>query len=274
MIDDDPIGRQNFRRAIAVPDERIDLGRAALYLAQEDDPHLDPEATLATLDRMAQALHSRLPPERYPLRVIHTINDYLYGELSFCGNRQDYYNPRNSFLHQVLAHRTGIPISLSLVYLELARRIDFPMVGIGMPGHFLIQPDFEGAGIFVDAFEGGEILFEQDCQAKLQQIYQQPVSLERHWLQPIGNRQFLARMLTNLKAIYLERQDVARTLAAVERIVLLFPEAARERRDRGLLYYQLGDRQAAARDLAYYLQCEPNARDAATIRRLWAELAG
>jgi regulator of sirC expression with transglutaminase-like and TPR domain len=196
----------------------------------------------------------------------------LYDDLGYKGNTSDYYDPRNSYLNEVIDRHTGIPITLSLVYLEIARRLDFPMVGIGMPGHFLIRPEFEDTGIFVDAFNQGEILFEQDCEQRLAQIYGHPVPLQPMFLQPVSPRQLLVRMLTNLKFIYLNRKDLARALAVVEYILLLLPDAAMELRDRGLLYYQLGYKSNASQDLEIYLAMLPNAEDADAIRRLLEQL--
>ncbi|WP_445173307.1 SirB1 family protein [Microcoleus sp.] len=265
---DFPIARQLFYQEINQPDASIDLAKAALYMALEEYPNLEPEEYLNALDTIADEVRSRLPAQNYPLRIIQTINTYLYGELQFAGNDADYYDPRNSFLNEVIDRRTGIPISLSLVYLEVAKRIDFPMVGIGMPGHFLIRPDFEDAGILVDAFNGGEILFPEDCQARLSQIYGQPMELQPAFLAPVSRRHLLGRMLGNLKAIYLQQRDTLRVLLAIERILLLFPEALGERRDRGILYYQVGRLAEARHDLELYLRNAPNASDAATIRQL------
>jgi len=264
--------RQLFHQEINQPDNSIDLAKAALYVALEEYPNFEPEAYLNVLDSIADEVRSRLPPQNYPLRIIQTINRYLYDDLQFTGNDADYYDPRNSFLNQVLDRRTGIPISLSLVYLEVAKRIDFPMVGIGMPGHFLIKPDFEDAGIFVDAFNGGEILFPEDCQGRLSRIYGQPMELQPAFLAPVSPRQLLGRMLANLKAIYLQQRDALRVLGAIERILLLFPEALLERRDRGILYYQMGRFAEARHDLELYLRNAPNAEDAARIRLLLERL--
>ena len=260
--------RQLFYREINQPDSSIDLAKAALYIALEEYPNLEAHEYLNILDTMADEVRDRLPAQNYPLRVIQTINRYLYEDLQFAGNDADYYDPRNSFLNQVIDRRTGIPISLSLVYLEVAKRIDFPMVGIGMPGHFLIKPDFADAAIFVDAFNGGEILFTEDCQDRISQIYGQPMELQPAFLAPVSRRQFLGRMLGNLKAIYLQQRDAVRVLGAIERILLLFPDALGERRDRGILYYQLGRFTEARSDLQLYLRNDPNAPDAAMIRQL------
>ena len=262
------LGWQNFYREIDRPDEQINLAKAALFFARSEYPHLDIEEYLNAIDTMAEELRDRLPETRYPLKVIQTINQYLFEDLGFKGNTSDYYNPSNSFLNEVIERRTGIPISLSVVYLEVATRLEFPMVGIGMPGHFLIRPDFEGAAIFVDVFNRGEVLFEQDCQDRLQQIYQRQVKLEQHFLAPVSNRQILARMVTNLKHIYLKLNQFAKALKTIEAILMLFPQNPQEIRDRGLVYYQLRQLPNACQDLEFYLAMLPNARDSHTIRQL------
>jgi regulator of sirC expression with transglutaminase-like and TPR domain len=263
----------NFYSEINQPDEQIDLAKAALYIAQEEYPDLDTDEYLNALDVMALEVEERLPAERYPLRVIQILNQYFFNDLGYIGNTSDYYDPRNSFLNEVIDRRIGIPITLSLIYLEVARRLDFPMVGINMPGHFLLRPSFEDAGIFVDAFNQGEILFEQDCEARLAQIYGRPVQLQSSFTAAVSSRQLLARMLRNLKFIYLNRSDLPKALSVVERILLLFPDAPTELRDRGLIYYQLGYWSKAVHDLEIYLAILPNAEDASVIRRLLEQLS-
>ncbi len=265
---DFPLARQQLYQAIHQPEAQINLAAAALYIAQEEYFDLDVESYLNALDTMAEEVRERLPVESYPLRIIQTINQYLYQDLGFTGNTGDYYNPRNSFLNDVIDRRTGIPIALSLVYLEIAQRLDFPMVGIGMPGHFLIRPNYGDMELYVDAFHNGEILFPQDCQERLSQIYGQPIELQPDFLAPIGPRQFLVRMLTNLKHIYLTQNQLAKSLAAIERILLIVPDAVGELRDRGILYYQLGRWSEACQDLEVYLANSLAARDGELIRKL------
>lgn len=248
------------------------MARAALYIAQEEYPDLDPEEYLNTLDTMAFKLQEHLPSWRYPLRMIQCINQYFYEEFDFSGNNIDYYDPRNTFFNDVIERRTGIPITLALVYMKVVRRLNFLMVGIRIPGHFLIPPDIEDIGIFVDAFNGGEVIFAQDCQDRLSQIYQQSVTLQPEFLAPVTNRQFLARMLTNLKYIYLKQQDLEKSLGTVERILLLFPGTSLELRDRGLLCFQLGMFSQAMEDLQTYLVKIPDAEDADVIRQLLEKL--
>jgi regulator of sirC expression with transglutaminase-like and TPR domain len=263
----------NFFREINQPDESINLAASALYIAQDEYPDLEVDAYLNSLDVMASEVEERLPIERYPLRMLQCLNQYFYEDLGFTGNTRDYYDPRNSFLNEVIDRRTGIPITLSLVYLEVARRLDFPMIGVNMPGHFLIRPDFEDAGIFVDAFNRGEILFEQDCEQRLSQMYGHPVPMQPSFMASVSSRELLARMLRNLKFIYLNRNDFAKALKSVERILMLLPEVPSELRDRGLLYYQMGDESKAVQDLEIYLAILPNAEDAPAIRRLLEQLS-
>jgi regulator of sirC expression with transglutaminase-like and TPR domain len=202
-----------FFAEINQSDRDIDLARAALYIAQTAYPDLDIESQIQLLDKMAEQVAKRLPESRYPLLVIRTINDYLYGDLGFTGNNSNYYDPRNSFLNDVLARRTGIPITLALVYLEIARRIGFPMIGIGMPGHFMIRPDFEDSEIFIDTFNHGEILFAEDCRQKLMNIYQQNIPALTAALVPsVTKRQFIARMLNNLQVIYIDQGELAQAM--------------------------------------------------------------
>ena len=264
--------RQNFYQETQKPDECIDLAKAALYIAQEEYPEIDTEKYINILDWMGEELSTRLPATKYPLRIIQNINEYIYDDWGFQGNNNDYYDTRNSFLNQVIDRRVGIPISLSLIYLEVARRIDFPMVGVGMPGHFLIRPDFEDMDIFVDTFNRGEILFSQDCQDRLNQIYQQNVNFKPEYLTTVSKRKFLERILNNLKIIYVHQQDLEKALAAVERKLILFPDSSIEIRDRGLLLFHLGDFSQAIIDLENYLEIVPKSEDVSTIRSLVSQL--
>lgn len=258
----------NFYQEIDCADEQIDLAKAALYFAQAEYLDLDVDNYLEIIDAIALEIEFQLPCERYPLKTIQTINEHLYNYLQFQGNKKNYYDPENSFLNRVIDRQLGIPISLSVVYLAIAKRLNFPMVGIGMPRHFLIRPEFEEVGIFVDAFNGGEILFEHDCQAKLQQTYQQPVELNPSWLEPVSNKQILVRMLNNLKIIYLHRRELDKALSIISSIVKILPENITEIRDRGLLYYQINRWSEAIIDLEYFLKVSPYSDDAPMIEIL------
>lgn len=267
-----PNARERFIQEIQQPDDAIDLAAAALYIAQEEYPELDCDAYLHRLDTMAQQLRTRLPVDRYPLKIIRAINAYLYEAQGFMGNTQHYYDPRNSFLNQVLDRHTGIPITLALVYLELARRIDFPMAGVSLPGHFLIRPTVDEMAIFVDAFHKGEVMFEEDCHDRIKMLYGPDANLRPDHLLPIGPRPFLSRILMNLKVIYLQQQDIPRTLAVIDRILLLMPDSVYERRDRGLLYYRQGQLQSALDELEHYLGSQPDAQDAFEIQQIVSQI--
>lgn len=262
----------NFYAEIDQSDSEINLARAALLIAQQEYPDLEVGAYLHALEVMAVEARGFTIDEEYPLRIIQCLNEYFYDELGFVGNKNNYYDPRNSFLNQVIDRKTGIPITLSLIYLEVCQRLDFPMVGINLPGHFLIRPEFEDTGIFIDPFNRGEILFEQDCEERLAKLYGRPIPMQPEFLQPVNKRQFLARLLTNLKFIYLNQRDLKKALTNVEYILLLFPDAVSERRDRGLLYFQLGLGSQAVQDLEIYLAMRPKAEDANTILQLLDQL--
>ncbi|MEA5536571.1 transglutaminase-like domain-containing protein [Crocosphaera sp. XPORK-15E] len=259
---------QSFLQATNQPDHQINLAKASLIYAKYEYLQLDIDEYIQALDTITEEIKKRLPETRYPLQVIKTINQYLFEDLGFQGNNKDYYDPRNSYLNEVIERRTGIPITLSVVYLEIAKRLNFPMVGIGMPGHFIIRPEFEDAGFFVDVFNEGEILFKEDCELRLQTIYQKSLTLEPHFLTPVSNQQILGRMLTNLKYIYLNRQEYPKMLRMIELLLLLFPNHPIEIRDRGLLYYQLRQWEKATADLQLYLSILPTAQDRETIRQL------
>ncbi|MEX0267618.1 SirB1 family protein [Leptolyngbyaceae cyanobacterium UHCC 1019] len=268
----DLVGRRLFGQEIRQPDEAINLERAALYIALEEYPDLDVDAYINALDEMAAAVKERMPAEWYPLKILKTIQQYLYEDLGYSGNRTEYYDPRNSFLNEVIDRRTGIPITLSMVYLAIARRINFPMVGINLPGHFIIRPIAEDMEIFVDPFHGGDILFLQDCEDLLVKVFDRRVALQPEYLAPVSNRQLLGRLLTNLKVIYVNQRNFPKAAQACERILLLFPDAPLEHRDRGVLYYR-SDRLAEARqDFERYLQLSPQAEDAQVIQEILDEM--
>jgi regulator of sirC expression with transglutaminase-like and TPR domain len=263
---DNQLRWHNFYQEVSQPE--IDLAKASLYFAQAEYFDLDPQEYLNILDTIAAEIDARLASERYPLKVIQTINQYLFNTLGFRGNQKNYYDPDNSFLHKVLDRKLGIPISLSVVYLAIAKRLDFPMQGVGLPGHFLIRPDFEDAEIFVDPFNRGEIMFEDDCQQKLDETYQQKFKLDPNWLAPVSNKEILVRMLNNLKFIYLHRREIDKALATMSAILKIQPEKTAEIRDRGLLYYQLNRWSEAIIDLQYYLKVNPHSDDAPIIEVL------
>ncbi|MEL7069163.1 MAG: tetratricopeptide repeat protein [Cyanobacteria bacterium J06581_3] len=258
---------QRFYQEVQKSEGRINLAAAALYIAQEEHWDMDPARYLRRLDEMAKVVRSRLPARRYPLKVIQTINDYLFKELKFSGNQADYYNPENSHLNCVLDRRLGIPISLSLVYLEIAHRVRFPMVGVGMPGHFLVRPVIEDMEVFVDPFHDGEVLFVHDCQQRFEEMF--PQSLWRpEFLGGVMPKAFLSRMLMNLKAIYIQQEADKKAVAVLDKLLILMPSESQQMRDRGLLHHRLHNYGLAKQDLEGYLRSQPKAPDSHHIQQV------
>jgi regulator of sirC expression with transglutaminase-like and TPR domain len=258
--------RQLFTEMVRRPEEEIDLDRAALLIAKEEYPALEVEEYLRRLDRMAQEVRRRLEGIRDPLGVIQTMNRYLFEEEGFTGNTEHYYDPRNSFLNEVLDRKTGIPILLSLLYMEIGRRIEFPIFGVGFPGHFLVKSPSEHGEILIDPFNKGAILSYTDCQARLDQIYGGTVRFQEQFLAKATKKQILTRILQNLKGIYIREQNYPKAFSAIERILLINPNHPQEIRDRGLVYYNLERYIQALADLERYVKMIPDAPDAELIQ--------
>ena len=255
------------------PEEEIDLDWAALVLAATEYPELDIAQETAALDSLAAGAARRLGDRRDPLSCVNTLSEYLFDELGFRGNEDEYYDPRNSYLNEVLVRRLGIPITLSLVYIEAGRRLGVPLFGVGMPGHFMVRHR-DVDDLFVDPFHGGILLTEEECADRVRQVTQTEIVWDRRYLAPIGNREFIARMVRNLKGAYLDRQDYTRALRMIDWLLAAQPEAAHERRDRGIVSYQLGKYAQALDDLRAYLASPSPVGDAEAIRGLIARIEG
>lgn len=267
--------RQKFWKITHIPDQDLTIDHlleGALAIAWEEYPHMDLGHYRAKFEAMVSDLQPRLDKIHYPLKVIQEINRYLFDEQGFDGNDRDYYDPRNSFINDVLDRRLGIPLSLSIIYMLLGDRLGLAMDGISFPGHFIIRPQHPDLEIFIDPYNKGEILFPEDCAAKLTQLYGQEMPLDPEYLQPVGIRRILDRLLTNLKLIYLRRQEPAKALAAIERSLMLHPDVPTQWRDRGLICYQLGRYVEARVDLENYLKRIPDAGDRSIILQLIEEI--
>jgi regulator of sirC expression with transglutaminase-like and TPR domain len=262
---------EEFERVAGLPDQDIDLARAALLIAAVEYPNLDLEHQLGILDSLAAAASRRLGQRREPLSCVNALSGYLFDEVGFRGNQEDYYDPRNSYLNQVMERRLGIPITLSLVYIEVGKQLDVPLVAIGMPGHLLLRHQ-EETDLFIDPFYGGILLAEEECAQRLREIAGANIPWNSSYLTPISNREFIARMLRNLKSIYLQQQDYQRVLPIIDRLVVLQPRAEHERRDRGMVRYQLGYYQAALEDLQQYLDSGTSSEDARRVARLVGQI--
>jgi len=262
-----PIPRARFAEIAALPDERIDLAEAALWIAAEEQPGLDPSPWLERLDGMAKRLRPQLAGVRDHLDRVGRLAGFLAEEVGLRGNAEDYYDPRNSLLNEVLARGLGIPITLALVYMEVGRRADVPLDGVGFPGHFLLRHSLHPQLLF-DPFEGGRPLTEDDCRSMLDRLSGGTLAFDARLLKPASPRQILIRMLNNLRRIYLHRGEFLRTLSALDRVLLLDPDDVGARRDRGLLSLRWGDPDCGIEDLRRYLALEPEAPDHQAIESL------
>jgi regulator of sirC expression with transglutaminase-like and TPR domain len=264
-----------FEQLASLPDECLDVARGAALIARDTYASLDVEGLLQRFDEMAaplmpRALHT-LPLEQQA----DAISRYVYGELGFRGNEQDYYDPRNTLLPDVLDRKLGIPITLSLVYCEVARRCGILARGISFPGHFLtrVDPREGGAGpVIVDPFFAGRRLDRGELSKLLERTAPaQKAGVDEH-LVPASPRAILVRMLINLKWIYATRGDFARALLALDRIISLTPDSIPALRERGMLAARLGAVESARADLSRLLELVTQAADAASITRQLEEL--
>lgn len=264
--------RAQFALQVARTDDELELDRAALLIAAEEYPHLELAPYLAQLEDIAAQARSHDNTQASPITRLLRLNDLLFDELGFCGNLGNYFDARNSFLSDVLERRTGIPITLSVVYMEVARRVGLRVLGVGMPGHFLVKYQDEGNEILLDPFHGGRLLAEEDCFEMVLQMYQGRIVFERSFLNAVSKKQILMRMLQNLKGIYARAADHHKTLSVIERALLITPEALNEVRDRGLVNAALGQINPALADLESYLRRAHEAKDAEAIKEKITQL--
>jgi regulator of sirC expression with transglutaminase-like and TPR domain len=251
-----------------IEDESVDILRAALTLSRIHEPFLDMERYVHRVDELAARVAVKIDDPDDPVQIIAAMNDVLFREEMFRGNTVDYYSPRNSFLHDVLERRLGIPITLALVYMEVARRVGFQLFGVGMPGHFLLKHyDVDGHSILIDAFERGSIVTEEDCRQKLDSIYSGQVALQPEFLLPVTRRQMLTRILNNLRSIYLSQRDFRRAVQVVDLILVIYPRSPEDMKQRAVLRYNLNDFRGALSDFEEYVKMSPDASDAEEIKQ-------
>src|SRR5690349_16792281 len=263
-----------FSELLSQEDDRIDLARACLRIAEDAYPGLDVEGYIGEIDRLAKRLRARLAPDAAPEERVVALNEFLYDDLGFSGNANNYYDPRNSYLNEVLDRRTGIPITLSILYMEMGRRIDLEFQGVSFPGHFLVRLRVRGGMLVLDPFSGGTPQSEEELRERLKRVIPRgatggiPVAdlpLDQ-FLEPASKRQILARVLRNLKGVYRETDKPERLLEVLNRMIIVAPEAAAELRDRGMVYQRLECWRPALKDLADYLEREPDASDIDEVR--------
>lgn len=262
--------RQRFGRMASGPDGGIDVAEGALLVAQEEYPDLAIDRYLRRLDELAQAARPSVCAGTSANEQVARLNRFLFVEQGFAGNNDDYYDPRNSYLNEVLDRRTGIPISLGVVYSEVAQRLGLPVYGVSFPGHFLAKY-LGDPEIIIDPYFG-TVINEKECAQRLRGIYGAKARFDRRLLHPASPREILVRLLSNLKQVYVDASDFIRALNCVDRILLLSPNEARELRDRGILYQRLECYAAALRDFQRYLQLAPDDDAASLIRESLPDL--
>ncbi len=251
-----------------VDDEKIDLVRGALTIARTEYPELNIECYVERVDELALQAEARVTEIGDASETISAINYVLFQQAGLQGNRDDYYDPRNSFLNDVLDRCLGIPITLALIYMEVGRRLGFPLFGVGMPGHFLLKNyDIDGSETLIDCFNGGDILSAQDCQRRLDEIYSGQMTLRPEFLFAVSRRQMLTRILNNLKTVYMTARNFKKVLPLVDLVLVIYPRSPEDVKQRALLRYSLGQAKAAAEDLEEYLKMSPEASDSDEIRQ-------
>jgi regulator of sirC expression with transglutaminase-like and TPR domain len=258
--------RQSFSQIASLDDDTFSLDRAALTLALEEYPTLDIQKYLRHLDTLAARIEVLIGLDRSPANIIGGMNEVLFVQEGLRGNTEDYYDPRNSYLNEVLDRKLGIPISLCVIYMEIARRIRFSIEGLGFPGHFLVKHVEHDRDIIIDAFSMGRILTMNDCQELLDKTHNGSVTVSASLLQPMEKRAIITRMLYNLKGIYAQKEQYHQTLAIIDKILLLNPGTPSEVRDRGVLYMQTSLFAKALADLEFYLAHAIASEDASYIK--------
>lgn len=271
MSASDPI-RKEFTELVQRDEAHFDLARTALLVAAESDPTLDVDAEMSQLELWAQTLRERMEPEWNELQRLARLRAFMYEELGFKGDVQDYYAPENSLLHSVMTRRRGIPLTMSILFMELGWRIGVPFEGVGFPGHFLVRLAGLPEDLLLDPFDHGGSVHEEDCRRMLEKSTGGVLEFDRAMIRSIGKRDMIARLLFNLKVACLKAGRFDQALAAVERLLLLHPEDAIEVRDRGLLLYQLDHYRDAVQALERYLAMRPQADDRAEMDRHLAAL--
>jgi len=248
-------------------DASIDLAAAALAFARTEYPKLDVPHYLGRLDSLARRVRGQMRSNPTAREVIALLNRVLFEEEGLRGNRDDYYDARNSFLNDVLDRKLGIPITLSVIYMDVARRVGFPIAGTGMPGHFLLKHyDVMSGEMVIDPFNRGRIVSNAQCQQRLNEIYSGEIELKPEFLQPVTHREILTRMLNNLRQIYFTQQNFPKGLVVLDLLLSIPPRSPELLRERGLVRLNLEQFLGAAQDFGAYLQLQPEAPDADDVR--------
>ena len=267
----------DYFAALVADDQQFSQLEAAVAVAHAVEPDLDVQGVLSAIDGLAVKLKNRIAADTAPLQRLRLLNRYFFQELGFAGNVNDYYAPENSYLHHVLDARRGIPITLALIYIEIAQQIGLEARGVSFPGHFLIKLKMPQGEVVIDPFNGRS-MSRDDLEERIEPYRRRhglvgdaevPLGL---FLQTATPRAVVARMLRNLKEIHRGAEEWPALLAVMQRLVILLPEDWDERRDRGLVRAELGDDDGALQDLAAYVEHSPGADDVRAINDRIGEL--
>lgn len=258
-------------------DEQFALLEAAISLGQDDHPKLDMQQALAEVDALLTRLRQRLPADAPAMHRLRMLNHFVFHDLHFAGNLNHYEDPDNSYLHIVLQRRLGIPVSLAVLWLELAHGVGLQAHGVGFPGHFLVKVNLPHAQVVIDPFTGqslgrDELLERLDAWRESRGVKADTEKTLAHYLRAVTPREIIARMLRNLKEIHAVQRDWQRLVAVENRLVVLLPQAWDEYRDRGLARAELGLYASALDDLQTYLDQASPGRDALAVAEHAARL--
>ncbi|MBI2826675.1 MAG: transglutaminase family protein [Planctomycetia bacterium] len=262
--------------------EGVDLVRLMLEFAGDAYPGLDARESLAELDQLGRRARDHIEhvaPHEFDIeRRLQAVSDFLRDEEGFRGNSDAYYDPRNSYINDVLGRRLGIPISLAIIYAAVGRRTGLALFGVGTPGHFVVGCESNAETLYLDPFSGGEVLGREACQERIEQMLGERGVLTDEHFRPATTREIAARVLRNLKAAHAMANDWAAAVPVQLRLTALLPDVLDERRDLGLIYLRSGAPHPAVELLAQYVEtAEGEAADAVrpflkTARRLAAEM--
>ena len=268
--------RRLFSQIVRMPDQDISLVEAALLIAARQGNGVHTELCLAQIAAMAHrisvllALEGITDPRFAPEETVDIINRVLFAEEGFIGNRDDYYDIENSYLDRVLVRRTGIPITLSIVYMEVATQVGLPMQGIALPGHFVVGYWPMGRGrvprLIIDPFNEGQILSTEDCATRVHAAYGEDIRFTDEWLQPMTRRQILARVLNNLKCIYVAQEQNQEALRVIDMLLIVQPDAVWELKERGMIYFRTGAFVLALADFRRYLKLMPEGEETYLVK--------
>ena len=257
---------QRFENIVSQPENKIDLAQAALIIAADEYPDLDIAHYIGVLDEMAEQLRPQFDTSATAIEQVNFLNDHLFNTLGFRGNRDVYYDPRNSYLNDVLDRRLGIPITVSIVYIEIGRRLGCPLSGVAMPGHFAVKWKTDDQVIFIDPFNEGQIIGQFALSPAPESKEQRAMMARLRWIESASSKQILARVLANLHSIHIKTDAYASALPVVEKILILEPDAPDILREAGLLAYRLKSYRRASNYLRNYLARYPDSQNAEQLR--------